>query len=122
MKYLYRGQEYNCASDVIVAVRKDQGYFKTPASESDWTKLGVSCVPDDVDAEIKAIKEQHAAAALATRNELLRESDFATSPDAKFSEEEKSAIETYRKALWDLPEQIGFPDKIVWPDKPACLK
>jgi len=37
---------------------------------------------------------------------------------AELSEEQKNAIETYRKALLDLPEQDGFPEAVEWPTRP----
>ena len=32
------------------------------------------------------------------------------------SEVEKENWRTYRKSLLDVPEQIGFPDNVVWPE------
>ena len=54
-----------------------------------------------------------------TRNELLRESDWATLPDAKT---DKTACKAYRQALRDISEQAGFPYEIEWPEKPEDLQ
>lgn len=35
------------------------------------------------------------------------------------SEEKKQEYRDYRQALLDVPEQIGFPDNVIWPTKPA---
>lgn len=35
------------------------------------------------------------------------------------SESEKSALENYRQALLDVPQQSGFPDVITWPEMPV---
>ena len=48
------------------------------------------------------------------RNELLAETDWTANTDVTMSAE----MQTYRQALRDVPEQSGFPDKIVWPVKP----
>lgn len=67
------------------------------------------------------------------RNELLAESDNAfcidrichditdistTTFTEKLKELADSPITKYRQALRDIPEQEGFPYKVVWPTKP----
>ena len=54
------------------------------------------------------------------RNILLAESDFCMTVDRynKMTDEQKSAWETYRQELRDIPEQDGFPLNIKWPKKP----
>jgi hypothetical protein len=32
--------------------------------------------------------------------------------------EEQTAWETYRQDLLDIPQQVGFPFDVIWPDKP----
>ena len=34
------------------------------------------------------------------------------------TDDEKSAWTAYRKALLDVPEQEGFPETVIWPEKP----
>lgn len=55
------------------------------------------------------------------RNALLSASDFLVLPDYPISEEEKSAVLSYRQSLRDLTLQEGFPDRIVWPELPSVL-
>jgi hypothetical protein len=55
------------------------------------------------------------------RNDLLLKSDYIDSAvsQARLSDEQKTAWETYRQALRDLPDQQQFPWDPVWPTKPA---
>lgn len=53
------------------------------------------------------------------RNLLLSESDYLMMIDYPISDEKKQEIKVYRQALRDVPQQDGFPDNIVWPDKPV---
>lgn len=55
-----------------------------------------------------------------TRNELLSETDkYFSISDYPISEEKKNEIRVYRQALRDIPQQDGFPNNVVWPEKPA---
>lgn len=53
------------------------------------------------------------------RNNLLNDSDYLMMADYPISDEKKQEIKVYRQALRDIPQQDGFPDNIVWPDKPT---
>lgn len=53
------------------------------------------------------------------RNNLLNDSDYLMMADYPISDEKKQEIKVYRQALRDIPQQDGFPDSIVWPDKPT---
>lgn len=39
--------------------------------------------------------------------------------DYPISDEKKQEIKVYRQALRDIPQQDGFPDNIVFPEKPV---
>jgi|DEB3_MinimDraft_2_1074329.scaffolds.fasta_scaffold71299_1 hypothetical protein len=52
------------------------------------------------------------------RNFLLLNCDWTMLPDAKLSDESKSAWETYRQSLRDLPATAGWPENIIWPVSP----
>ncbi len=67
--------------------------------------------PEELDADYKA----KAAAVRAQRNRLLSEYDWTQLADAQV---DKQAWAIYRQALRDVPSQDGFPDTIVWPEKP----
>jgi len=49
------------------------------------------------------------------RDLLLQQSDWTQVPDAPVN---ATSWATYRQALRDLPSQQGFPDNIVWPNRP----
>ena len=49
------------------------------------------------------------------RDELLAASDWTQAPDAPVDQQ---AWADYRQALRDIPQQEGFPEDVVWPEKP----
>lgn len=51
----------------------------------------------------------------AERNRLLTECDWTQLADVP-----ELAIKwmTYRQALRDIPQQEGFPENVIWPEKP----
>lgn len=56
------------------------------------------------------------------RNALLQNLDLAISNPlrwASFNSETQSEYAIYRQALLDVPQQLGFPDNIVWPIAPT---
>lgn len=56
------------------------------------------------------------------RDSLLSETDKFMTIDYPISDEDRNALRVYRQALRDIPQQEGFPDNVVWPEKPSCLK
>ena len=58
--------------------------------------------------------EEIASEARSKRNSLLSATDFHALSDTDMSE----AMTTYRQALRDVPEQLGFPGEITWPESP----
>ena len=63
-------------------------------------------------------EEALAAAALAQRDQLLRDTDWTQTLDAPIDVASREAMRLYRQALRDLPEQEGFPQEILWPELP----
>ena len=51
----------------------------------------------------------------AERDHLLAGCDWTQVADAPV---DKAAWVIYRTALRDVPQQPGFPDNIIWPDRP----
>ena len=37
------------------------------------------------------------------------------------TEQQKTELQAYRQALLDVPQQSGFPENIIWPNKPSWL-
>lgn len=63
-----------------------------------------------------------AAAARATRDKLLAETDWTQTLDAPINVESKTALQIYRQSLRDLPEQPVWPNSIDWPQTPTITK
>lgn len=66
--------------------------------------------------------EDRAKAAREKRDRLLAETDFLLMPDYPISEEALEALKVYRQALRDVPEQVGFPNTIEWPETPGEIE
>jgi hypothetical protein len=81
--------------------------------EGKWyTKHSVA----DMDADAKAAADARQAEAVrSTRNAQLKESDWTQLADAPV---DTAAWATYRQALRDVPNQVGFPWEVVWPAQP----
>jgi len=62
--------------------------------------------------------QQLADSARSKRDRLITETDYVMMPDYPISELDKGALEDYRQALRDVPQQSGFPESIVWPEFP----
>lgn len=57
------------------------------------------------------------------RNLLLLNTDrLLTIPDFPISESEKEEVRSYRQLLRDITKQEGFPENVIWPDQPECVK
>lgn len=68
------------------------------------------------EAAYKAQKDaEFAASARSQRDTLLTQTDWTQVADAPV---DKAAWAAYRQALRDVPQQIGFPTTITWPEKP----
>jgi hypothetical protein len=67
-------------------------------------------------------KKSMATVARATRNELLRGTDWTQLADAPLTPAKRKAYAAYRKALRDVTKQPDFPERIDWPDGPGAKK
>lgn len=56
------------------------------------------------------------------RNTLLSATDYLTNNDYPLSEEQKDEIRQFRQLLRDIPQQSCFPENVVWPTVPDCIK
>ena len=52
------------------------------------------------------------------RNQKLDNSDWTQIGDSPLSDSDKTAWQTYRQDLRDIPDQAGFPTTITWPTEP----
>jgi hypothetical protein len=55
---------------------------------------------------------------LATRNELLQNSDWTQLPDVELTAEQVQAMKTYRQQLRDLTKDFTNPDDVIFPVNP----
>ena len=66
--------------------------------------------------------DNQAQAVRGKRDKLLAGTDWTQADDAPLSSEDKESVRKYRQALRDITAQSGFPQKIVWPEKPQVTK
>lgn len=59
---------------------------------------------------------------LQKRHDLLSESDYLMMSDYPITDVQREEIKVYRQALRDITKQNGFPENIVWPEKPSILE
>lgn len=62
--------------------------------------------------------EPYAPTPLELAQDLLRESDWTMLFDAPLTKGQRAEWEAYRKALREIRLQPGYPDEILWPNKP----
>ena len=63
-------------------------------------------------------REELAFQTRSKRDYLLEETDYLLAPDYPISPEDLALVKTYRQELRDVPQQEGFPSKVIWPKKP----
>lgn len=61
---------------------------------------------------------EQAKSVRASRETLLKETDWTQLDDTPFDNAKKMAWANYRQALRDIPLQAGFPWEVQWPVKP----
>jgi hypothetical protein len=67
----------------------------------------------------KAQKDvEFAKAARESRDKLLSDCDWVVVKALESGQAVPAAWATYRQSLRDIPQQIGFPTNIQWPEKP----
>lgn len=65
-------------------------------------------------------RELRAVFLRAERDTRLKESDLIIIRCAEAGEPVPDEWKTYRQALRDVPEQAGFPENVIWPEKPEA--
>ncbi len=66
-------------------------------------------------------EEDKSAQVRSQRGGLMDASDYLMLPDYPVDEASRAEVREYRQALRDLPQQPGFPNAVIWPEKPAAL-
>ena len=76
---------------------------------------GVTTTKAEQEATYQANLDSKAASSIrATRDDLLKETDWMALSDVTLSAE----MSAYRQALRDITAQEGFPNEVIWPVKP----
>ena len=78
----------------------------TAEEEAEWDAMQAEIAAGANDRKAEEVREE--------RNQLLSQTDWMACSDVTMSD----AWRTYRQALRDVPSQEGFPNTVVWPDKP----
>lgn len=98
---------------------EDNDGFICQAVKHDYISGNFTEINECPDWKIQLEKEVLSLDVRLERNKLLSDTDHLIQADYPISDEKKQEIKVYRQALRDIPQQDGFPDNIVWPDKPA---
>jgi hypothetical protein len=72
-------------------------------------------VADKTPEDIAADTTQESTIVRATRDQLLKDTDWTQVADVPFTKAVKTAWATYRQSLRDITAQEGFPFEIEWP-------
>ena len=93
---------------------KISSFIKSELAKNDVTIKPYSG-PSDTDILTDSIRRK--------RNHLLSATDFfMTVQDYPIADAQKNEIKEYRQRLRDITKQHGFPNNVVWPDIPDCIK
>lgn len=114
----------------LVGVHTDIPSDAVAVSDDDFTALmdaqaaGSQIAAGDTGTPVATIRTQTTAELLtalrAKRDNLLKDCDFTQLADCPLSDDLKTAWQTYRASLRDLPQTYADnPADVVWPDQPA---
>ena len=124
-KHLLLGMNIHLSDNSIIPYayrvdgEEDNDGFICQAVKHDYISGNFTEINECPDWKIHLEKEVLSLDARLERNKLLSDTDHLIQSDYPISDEKKQEIKVYRQALRDIPQQDGFPDNIVWPDKPA---
>jgi len=113
--------ENNTVTNIVEAdeeFAKTQGWINVHNIFCDigWLYDGKNFAPDP---ELERLKEEIRIENLKNeirqlRDSLLAATDFWLLPDRTVTQAQLD----YRQALRDIPQQEGFPENVIWPEKP----
>ena len=123
-KHLLLGMNIHLSDNNIIPYayrvdgEEDNDGFICQAVKHDYISGNFTEINECPDWKIQLEKEVLSLDVRLERNKLLSDTDHLIQSDYPISDEKKQEIKAYRQALRDIPQQDGFPDNIVWPDKP----
>ena len=124
-KHLLLGMNIHLSDNSIIPYayrvdgEEDNDGFICQAVKHDYISGNFTEIHECPDWKIQLEKEVLSLDVRLERNKLLSDTDHLIQSDYPISDEKKQEIKAYRQALRDIPQQDGFPDNIVWPDKPV---
>lgn len=124
-KHLLLGMNIHLSDNSIIPYayrvdgEEDNDGFICQAVKHDYISGNFTEINECPDWKIQLEKEVLSLDVRLERNNLLSNTDHLIQSDYPISDEKKQEIKVYRQALRDIPQQDGFPDSIVWPDKPT---
>lgn len=124
-KHLLLGMNIHLSDNSIIPYayrvdgEEDNDGFICQAVKHDYISGNFTEINECPDWRIQLEKEVLSLDVRLERNKLLSDTDHLIQSDYPISDEKKQEIKVYRQALRDIPQQDGFPDNIVWPDKPV---
>ena len=124
-KHLLLGMNIHLSDNSIIPYayrvdgEEDNDGFICQAVKHDYISGNFTEINECPDWKIQLEKEVLSLDVRLERNNLLSNTDHLIQSDYPISDEKKQEIKAYRQALRDIPQQDGFPDNIVWPDKPV---
>ena len=124
-KHLLLGMNIHLSDNSIIPYayrvdgEEDNDGFICQAVKHDYISGNFTEINECPDWKIQLEKEILSLDVRLERNKILSNTDHLIQSDYPISDEKKQEIKAYRQALRDIPQQDGFPDNIVWPDKPV---
>ena len=124
-KHLLLGMNIHLSDNSIIPYayrvdgEEDNDGFICQAVKHDYISGNFTEIHECPDWKIQLEKEVLSLDVRLERNKLLSNTDHLIQSDYPISDEKKQEIKVYRQALRDIPQQDGFPENIVWPDKPV---
>ena len=124
-KHLLLGMNIHLSDNSIIPYayrvdgEEDNDGFICQAVKHDYISGNFTEIHECPDWKIQLEKEVLSLDVRLERNKLLSNTDHLIQSDYPISDEKKQEIKVYRQALRDIPQQDGFPDNIIWPDKPT---
>ena len=124
-KHLLLGMNIHLSDNSIIPYayrvdgEEDNDGFICQAVKHDYISGNFTEINECPDWKIQLEKEILSLDVRLERNKILSDTDHLIQSDYPISDEKKQEIKVYRQALRDIPQQDGFPENIVWPDKPA---
>ena len=124
-KHLLLGMNIHLSDNSIIPYayrvdgEEDNDGFICQAVKHDYISGNFTEINECPDWKLQLEKEVLSLDVRLERNKLLSDTDHLIQSDYPISDEKKQEIKVYRQALRDIPQQDGFPENIVWPDKPV---